>query len=395
MDLQEIPCAPTRRSTLPRIFVGHNPFFLFSALCMLFGIFSLNHSLTWSPLPKYNLLWLILILNAYELLLVGLGIFLLRRGLVRDGVTLLVLEAIFLADCGFLNSEIFTADFTLGLIVNIGLLILAALKLAAIFLGLGLSLRRDPRYALILLQMLFLLAAPGYFRHVVNQHHGVLPPVTIYGVWWLLGLMIAFSVPLLHSGWLPHRRIIGTFIYIPAISIIAHLCTAGWVYRADWQWANLTPLLLGLSVVIGTSDHHVRHLAMRMRVQIVLPMIAILFSTENPNALMFVLHNSAITPLRAAFAGALVVYVVGVIVHLHLSFFVATLAGAGLIVLGKDARAMSDNFQDFLTFVAQTIDALIPTTLRAWGLISVITAFLMLGAGVFSSLRKPIEPPPD
>src|SRR4051812_29164580 len=96
-----------RRSHLYRVLVEYNPFYLISAMCMLFGLFALNNSLDWSPLPRHKLLTLIVTLNVYEGLLVALAVFLLRRGVLRDAMWLLLLEAFFLADVGFLNMEIF------------------------------------------------------------------------------------------------------------------------------------------------------------------------------------------------------------------------------------------------------------------------------------------------
>src|SRR6185436_8240301 len=83
-----------------RLFVDYNPFYLLSALFMLLGLFVLNDSLDWSPLPLHNLVAMILTLNLYEALVIVLGIFLMRRGQVRDAMMLLVLEAFFLVDAG-------------------------------------------------------------------------------------------------------------------------------------------------------------------------------------------------------------------------------------------------------------------------------------------------------
>ena len=89
------------RSPLYRVLVEYNPFYLISAMCMLFGLFALNDSLDWSPLPHGNLLTLIVTLNVYEAILVALAVFLLRRGVLRDAMWLMLLEAFFLADVGF------------------------------------------------------------------------------------------------------------------------------------------------------------------------------------------------------------------------------------------------------------------------------------------------------
>jgi hypothetical protein len=105
---------PSGRDRAINLLAQYNPFYFLSACCMLLGIFVLNDSLDWSPLPEDNLLILIGTLNVYELALVILAAVLLRRGLVRDGMFLLFLEAFFLADAGFLNMEIFTSDPWIG-----------------------------------------------------------------------------------------------------------------------------------------------------------------------------------------------------------------------------------------------------------------------------------------
>src|SRR5688572_33432018 len=106
----DVDASPPRPNPIVRLFIDYNPFYFLSACCMLLGIFVLNDSLDWSPLPQDHLLILIATLDVYELALVVLAVVLLRRGLLRDGMFLLFLEAFFLADAGFLNMEIFTAD---------------------------------------------------------------------------------------------------------------------------------------------------------------------------------------------------------------------------------------------------------------------------------------------
>src|SRR5688572_8311858 len=91
------------QSRLARFIEDYNPFYLLSAACMLFGVFALNDSLDWSPLPLRKLLTLIVTLNLYELAVIALGCFLMRRGIRRDAMLLLIVEAFFLADVGFLN----------------------------------------------------------------------------------------------------------------------------------------------------------------------------------------------------------------------------------------------------------------------------------------------------
>src|SRR5882724_10582005 len=86
------------RSAAMRMLVDNNPFYVLSAICMLFGVFALNNSFTWSPIPSRNLLTVLLMINVYEATLIGLAVLLLRRNIRRDATMLLLIEAFFIAD---------------------------------------------------------------------------------------------------------------------------------------------------------------------------------------------------------------------------------------------------------------------------------------------------------
>jgi hypothetical protein len=365
-----------------------NPFYLLSAMCMLFGLFSLNNSLTWSPLPEHNLLWLILILNVYEILLVALGIFLARRGAMRDANTLFVLEAFFLVDAGFLNSEIFNFDFAIGLGVNLALFVLAVAKVAAIFRGLGLRLS-DPRYLLIQIQMLLLLATPGLFKQLTENDRAALSPLAIYGVWWIVGLIpILYLLLLRHPSSYRHRAVIGTFVLLPIVSILAHLCTSNWVYHVRWYSANLSPLLLGLATAIGASDHHVRNLALRLRLHLCLPVLAILLASSNPMALVLFTDNLVLSPMRLVLLAATVVYLHGLLVHHHPYFGVAGALCVGASVLGDSPATMTSNVTTISRTATSTVWRLMPRTVGQWGIVSIVSSYVLLGIGLLLSLFR-------
>ena len=76
------PPAPVPNPLL-KFLSQYNPFYLLSAACMLFGVFAMNDSLDWSPIAMSKLLTMILTLNVYEAMLIGLSVFLLRRGIRR------------------------------------------------------------------------------------------------------------------------------------------------------------------------------------------------------------------------------------------------------------------------------------------------------------------------
>lgn len=389
---------PRRR--LVNLLADYNPFYFLSACCMLLGIFVLNNSLTWSPLPQHNLLVLIATLNVYELALVGLAIVLMRRGLMRDGMFLLLLEAFFLADAGFLNMEVFTTDPVTGLIVNAILFGLAVIKVAFVFAATGLPVRSGA-FAFVMAQLALLFAIPGVFSDVSSHRHGELPILAVTGAWWAAGLVPVLYVLLVRMRSLTPvgRRVAKLFVALPFASLLAHLCLANWVYKVPFHPSNLTPMLLGLAVWVGRYDWHVSTLAWRMRMQLALPFAAVALSAislagkmpESP--LAFEILGIWFTPLRLALLGASAVYLDGWFIHRHAYFAVGSavyLAGAGL---GSSVREMSNNTVDFTNYWLDAIRGMVPTTSSQWGVLSVIGAFVLLAMGAALSLLR--EPPSE
>ncbi len=252
-------------------FVDYNPFYVLSAMCMLFGVFAINNSLNWSPIPLRNLLTMIVTLNVYEAALIGLAMLLLGVNIRRDALLLMLIEAFFLVDVGFLNMEVFTVNYAVGLIVN-GLLMLAAVvKLALLFRMAGLPVV-DGKFAFVVLALAVLYAIPGIFA-IASQPNDVLSPMWVFVAWWLAGFLPVAFVILAGSfeiftrssgGAAGADRIIGrTLILLPLLSLVAHLCLENWVYKVTFEPSNIAPLLLGMAVAIGRLDRHASSLAWR------------------------------------------------------------------------------------------------------------------------------------
>ena len=107
--------ASRRRRSFLQYLSDNNPFYLLSAASMLLACLLLSNTTTWSPIAARKLVMLIVTLNLYELLIVALGLFLIvKRDHARDGLKLLCVEAVFLADVRFLNSELYTESLRLG-----------------------------------------------------------------------------------------------------------------------------------------------------------------------------------------------------------------------------------------------------------------------------------------
>lgn len=382
-----IPAATRRMVT--RFLLDYNPFYLLSALCMLAGLFALNGWLQFSPLPLLNVIQLILILNVYEFMLIFLGLFLARRALWHDAITLLVLEAFFLVDGGFLNSEALSMDLEIGLMINSALLILAIFKLAIIFRGLGLQLA-DPRFWLIVLQLILLPAMEWFFKATFDFHGGHIRPFAVYAVWWVVGLIPIAYLLLMPSA--PRARgLIGAFIALPMISILAHLGTTNWVYHVPWAYENLSPPLLGLAIAVGAYEHRVRSLTLRMRLQLLIPLLAIVFSLVETRELIFLNTPIIVSPLRLTLLAAACVYLHGLFLHRHIYFGAGAMTCLGAAAVGATPELMLQNLVHVGDRSAKSAWDSLPKTSFGWGAVSVFCSFVLLGIGLLLSLLKLAE----
>jgi hypothetical protein len=394
---------PPARSPLPppllRILADYNPFYLLSAACMLFGVFALNDSLDWSPIGLRKLLTMIVMLNVYEAVVIGLAVFLLKRNIRRDGLLLLIVEAFFLADVGFLNMEVFATSATIGLVVNVLLLALAFVKLAVIFRALGIKLA-DPRLAFVMITLAGLFAVPGLFAAVAQRHNDFLSPLVIYCGWWLAGAIpVAYTMTV--GSLEPFRRRFGArpagrevflarlLLVLPIVSLIAHLCLANWVYKVTFHPLNLAPILLGFAVLCGHADQHVVTLATRMRLHLALPLVAIALSAIRfPREMAFPAGPVEISPLRLTLLVATLVYLDGLWLHRHLHFAIAAATTLVFAGLGHSVSTINDNSVKVAKTSADAFERLVPKTLAEWGAVSIVMAFLLLAIGAALSLMK-------
>jgi hypothetical protein len=378
--------------SLLQLIVDRNPFYLLSALCMLVGCILLTNSTSYSPIARGRLLVLLGTLNVYEFLLIGLAVWLIaRRDLVRDGAILLGIEAFFLVDITWLNHELFTIDLKLGAIVATLLMIAATVKLAAIFVGLRIH---DGALAFVLIatQLAILFAMPGVFRHISAPRHGALPALSLYGGWWIVGaLPVLMTLMLRGWPWIRFRRVVRLFVIFAFASIVLHLALENWVYKVRWYDANLAPLTLGLALAFGLQDKHIVSLAMRMRLQLLLPMLAVALSVGFPSALMFRLFGSSgawMSPLRLAFLGAVIVYVHGLFTYRHAYFAIATAGSFAAAGLGVSAPAIWQSLSSGWWITVDVGRRLVPRTSTHWGIVSLVGAFVMLALGAITSILK-------
>jgi hypothetical protein len=388
-----------------RLFVDFNPFYILSAICMLFGVFALNDSFTWSPIPNRNLLTVLGMINVYEVMLIGLALVLLRRSVRRDALVLMLIEAFFLADVGFLNIELSGLSLKLGLTVNALLLLAAVAKALVLFRAARIRLL-DGRLAFVLVQLLVLFVVPGVISVIGKRHDTFVHPLVLYAGWWTAGLLPVVYAALVGSADIFRQRSDGrpasgdrilsrVLLVLPMLSIIAHLGLCHWVYKVTFHPSDIAPLLIGLAFAIGRCDTHVTSLGWRMKLQLALPAVAVVLSAISLPREMIVFAfdgRVALSPLRAALLASMLVYLDGLWLHRHVLFGFAAAACGGGLFMGHSVSTINQNSVDMAQRSADALNRLVPRTLYDWGIVSIGAAFVLLALGAMVSFSRRVVP---
>jgi hypothetical protein len=355
-----------------------NPFYGMSAAAMLFGCYMVSHALGIEPGRLGKLLTLMGVLQVYEGLLIALGVYLVAtRRAPRDGVTVLVLETLFLLDATLLATECVTASSSVGSAVAVVLVGLAVGKLALVRRFLPDTLPR-PVAALLGLQAVLVFGLPVVAVQLASAR--LLAPVSFYGLWWLtLALPLAQKKMREASASTPQGTDRGhaVWTWVPAISVLIHLAALGWIHQVGFHLAFLAPFLLGLAVCAG-REQVVR--------QIVLPGVAALVSLGQSEALGFPLLGTAgpwISPLRIATLGAAAAYALLAWRHGY-RWLMSLAAASGLAgLLGPSVSSIGETATHLLRLAGR----LLPRNALGWGLSGVAGAFVFLALGVWRSFH--------
>ena len=387
--------APQPRRSLWRFIVDRNPFFLVSALCMFAGVRVILSALNAAPGDLPPLLWSIAALNAYEALVIALGLHLIvRRGQHRDGWMLLSIEALFLLDLTNLNAELFTAHLRWGIVINLFCWLLAVVKVTVVLRALKLRLT-TPEFAFMALQLAGIFFMAGIFKQLARhaQPEGSLTTLTLYGAWWLAGGMLVLATILLRR---PHELHAPSpmaalpgrlYFFLPFFSLLVHLCGANRVYALHFHPANLAPVLLGLAVLL-TRWRGAFGRNFLFGSQAMLTGVAVLISMPFPPELLLHVGSHVVSPLRLALAGSSGVLILG---FLHSGqLLAAQLAAVALMsaALGNSPATMHQNLWAMVRTGIALLKRLIPETQMQWGIIAVVTSFVMLALGALVSLRR-------
>jgi hypothetical protein len=390
---------PSLRSALLAFVVHHNPFYLLSALSMLAGCYALNSGLAARTGELQKLLLLLGVLNGYEAILIGLGLYLIRRrGILRDGRTLLLLEAPFLVDLGFINAEVGSNSVGMGSLLNLLILALALLKMA---IALRVLWGRLPGrlFGSIAVQLAVLFLLPSAFTRFEHHHpHADVTPGEFYGAWWVVGAMlILYELQCRFIGAESgvetnlQRLVRRLYLALPLMSILLHLSLLHWVYRVAFVGGDLAPVLIGVAFVIGRWSQ-ASHREVRL-LRALLPAAAIVLTAENSPAWIISLgHWVELTPTLLMAGIAYVTYVYCFFIKRALKLLAGAAAAILLIVFGPTLEQLWAlviwGYQRCLS----VMHWLGGRSAIEWGVAEMGSAFAFLALGAGISLRK--EAPP-
>lgn len=401
-----------RGSWVHRYLVPPNPFYCLSAMCMMVGCYLTADALAARPGAVGELLVLMATLQVYEFLLVGLGVYLVRRatssknsggggasggGRIEDGWLLLIIEAVFIVDAAHLNVEAVGIDATLGGLLTAATLGLAAIKLAVVIRFLRLR-PAVSQLVFVGLGLLLVLAMPAviaawFEANAVNTW-------VIYGCWWLLGVVVA-----LHGFW-PRwreadraaalaRRITMGLAAALYLSAGLHVIALAWVHSVDTEFAFASPVLASLLPWIGRIGERLRWRDATITAwQAALPAVAIVLSVPGAERMTVVFDAALGLP-----------YELGVS-PFRLVLMLATLVYIALAIDGRHAwAAMAAALCATAMMVGPSPSAIAETGQLGVGVLVVWLAFVLLAVGAWSSFKplgrtrdpmpEPIAPPPQ
>ncbi len=352
-----------------------NPFYAASASAMLLGCWLLSEALQLQAGQLKGLLLMMLVLQVYEALLVGLGAFLVcTRRAPRDGIVVLVIGSVFLMDATLLAAECVTTDLKVGTLVAITTVALAGLKLHWVRRAAPELLSKRVGW-LLGVHAFAVLALPAAAAHLASAR--AFGPVVLYGLWCLTAALPVLQ-RVLSSETKPKgaggARAHALWSWMPCGLVLLHLWTVGYIHSLDFRAAFLAPFLLGLAIAAP------RELLAR---QISLPGLAVLVSLGNDPELavrLFGPDGPAVSALRLALIGVGLTW--AYLAWRDRGPWLVALAAGGVLLglLGSNLLRLVEAF-------GRAFASAVPRDSFGWGTLALIAAFALLGAGARRSLH--------
>jgi hypothetical protein len=380
---------PPARRPWVQFILDHNPLLLLSTVLMLLGCYLVNSSVHSSG-DLLKLLALLGTVNLYEFCIIPLGLVLIRRsrGTARDGWWLLLFESLFLVNGTFLHVD---PNLLGGWWLNV-LMLLLALGKAAILMK-GLKLGFGPRtFGFLAAQLTLIYCLPIFLWYASDN--GVMPPRLMYLLWWIVGLLpVAYDL-LARADTTPLRFdlvqtvIRRTYLVAPWLMLVIHLRFSHWAHHADFVWADLAPVCLGLAVAMTRT----RLPLPVQQVQWLLPLAALLLTLTAPADLIIPMpFFPAVESLRPG----VLVLLATLITYGYLVSLWAALWTSVFLFLACCTFILQDRIYAILLFflriaarIYNALADLVPHTAAAWGVVAIAAAFLFLALGARLSLRR-------
>ena len=354
-----------------------NPFYVTSASAMLLGCWLLSQALHLQAGQLMGLLLLMLVLQVYEALLVGLGAYLVRsKRAPRDGLVVLVIESVFLMDTTLLSAECVTTDLRVGTLAAMAAAALAVIKLHWVRRAAPDLLSRKLALALGL-HAAVILALPVAAAHLAGAR--LLSPVVLYGCWWITAAL-PMARQVLRDETQPEDAEAdqghSVWTWMPCGLVLLHLWTVGYIHTIDFRLAFTAPLLLGLAATLPRE---------RRVLQAALPMIAVVFSL-GPRATALAFHpfgieSLLVTPARLALVATAIVWAYLAWRYRERWLVLLAASGATVGILGQATFRI-------LAALGRALHAAMPRDAFGWGAVALIAAFVLLAAGARRSLEE-------
>ena len=239
----------------------------------------------------------------------------------------------------------------------------------------------------------------GVFKQIAKHspQEGALTAMTLYAAWWMAGAMLVLATVSLRSPQalraVAHRfpsmaTVAGRlYVFLPFVSLLVHLCGANRVYALQFNSANVAPVLLGVAVLLmrWQSQFPRRFI---LGIQTTLVGVAVLISMPFVPQLYLHVGSHLISPLRLTLAGS--AGVLGVVFFQSWQLMAAQIAACTLMAagLGNSPAEMQRNSLELAKIIFAQTKRLIPETQMQWGIIAVVSSFVMLGIGALVSLRR-------
>lgn len=390
MRVEEVP----NRSFLQWI-IDRNPCYLLSGVLLLSGCLLITRGIDPHAEALSDLLLLVLLVNVYEVLVIGLGLWLARDPrLAKDAHFLLGVELLLLVDATTLYQTCIAQNFWAGVGVTAVAVPLALVKLGVITRALGL--RQTPRvWACSLVSLAAVYAIPAMLRT-----GGGLPIANAWLTFAASGLVgVAIALHALPRQWLRHapprdaeeallQRMVGLgMVVIPLVAAVLRVPTTAWVLDLPMHASFLALPLLGVGVWLAFSPAldlwSAEH---RRRSSGALIATAVLCALWPAGSLWHVPIDSwwpSLAPLSVVAPLAS-----GVMLSVWWQYRgVSAMAGPILyltaVSLGQTLAQIVARLRQIVEFLVERV----PTTAPGWGYVGVTLAFMLLLLGGALSLR--------